>query len=60
MADKHSLWKFVFDGPHPDDPGVKEKYDILYEKVKALSKVDAAIMKDSYSELLMTMDDHGH
>jgi len=53
-----SIFRFVFDGPHPDSR--KGSYEELYHKVKPINSRVAELMKQAYEQLLAEDDDHGH
>lgn len=55
-----SVFRFMFDGPHPDNPYVEQSYQ---EMVKLLNKHNqrlSKLLKIAYAELLKEMDCHGH
>jgi len=53
-----SVFRFVFDGPHPDQR--KESYEELHNKVKPVNPRVADLMKQAYEQLLSEDDGHGH
>ncbi|MGY6562372.1 MAG: hypothetical protein ACXITV_09715 [Luteibaculaceae bacterium] len=55
-----SFWRFVYDGPHPDHPILKELYDTLYPKISQVNPKVAELMKQAYEELSAEDDGHGH
>ena len=59
-ADVHSIFAFLFDGPHPDHAANTQ----LYERLRiALDKQDARLsqlLTSAYREMLQHHDQHGH
>jgi hypothetical protein len=55
-----SVFRFIFDGPHPEDSGIKKSYEELYVKVKMTNPSMAELMKQEYEKLLRESDNHGH
>ncbi len=53
-----SVFRFVFDGPHPDQR--KGAYEELYSKVKPVNPIIADLLKQAYDQLLTEDDGHGH
>jgi len=47
-----SFWKFLFDGPHPDDKEVKKQYDVLYKSIGLIDKSMANLMQNEYMKLV--------
>jgi hypothetical protein len=47
-----SFWRFLFDGPHPDDKEVKKQYDVLYKSIGLIDKSTANLMQNEYMKLV--------
>ena len=55
-----NILHFVYDGPHPDDPGAMEHYQQGLDSVQNIDKRIAGLMGVTYEDLLREMDGHGH
>ena len=53
-----SVFKFIFDGPHPDN--YQDDYEELSEIIKTEDSKLADLLKKSYDQLLSESDGHGH
>lgn len=49
-----SFWRFLFDGPHPDDKEVKKQYDVLYKSIGLINKSMANLMQNEYMKLVQS------
>ena len=47
-----SFWRFLFDGPHPDNKNVKRQFDTLYKAVGLIDKRMAELLQNEYLKLL--------
>ncbi|MFB6320811.1 hypothetical protein [Saccharicrinis sp. FJH54] len=55
-----SILYFVYDGPHPEDPGALDDYNSTLSKVKTENVRIAKLMEETYNGLLKKVDGHGH
>ena len=55
-----SVFRFIFDGPHPANDTNKNKYDQLFPKIESMDKRMGKLLNESYSQLLKTDGAHGH
>ena len=53
-----SVFRFLFDGPHPDNR--MESFKNLHDKIKSVDSSMAKLLKQEYEKLLEEDDGHGH
>jgi len=47
-----SFWRFLFDGPHPEDKGKKTQFDTLHKNIELIDKRMADFMQIEYLRLI--------
>lgn len=55
-----SVFKFIFDGPHPKNKFNKELYNKLNSIIGNQNKRLAALLTQAYNEVMAKDDGHGH
>lgn len=55
-----SIWRFLYDGPHPEHPFNRIHFEKLYSEVMDLNPKAAEQFKSAYERLLSEVDSHGH
>lgn len=55
----HSFWYFLYDGPHPDHPYNKERFDRMYPEIRKINSRVAEQLRLAY-ELLISRPGHFH
>jgi hypothetical protein len=53
-----SVFRFLFDGPHPDNR--MESFKTIYDKLKSVDSSMAKLLKQEYEKLLAEDDGQGH
>ena len=59
-AEIKSVFRFLFDGPHPNNELNKKVYNSLYPKIKQANPKVARLMKEAYEQLLSEEHCPGH
>jgi hypothetical protein len=55
-----SVFRFIFDGPHPDNEMNEGIYKDLKQKIDSQNARLSQLLTESYNELLAEDDGHGH
>lgn len=55
-----SVFRFAFDGPHPDHPEHHRKFDLLQKRLEPFDPRLSRLMSEAFLQLLAEDDGHGH
>lgn len=50
--EKRSFWRFLFDGPHPEDKEVKRRFNTLHKNIELIDKRMADLMQNEYFRVI--------